>query len=231
MELAEARRLGVKLLLTHGGGSFPHPIAERFKVHEGYAGRGEVDLIGYALTQDAAARINRILISSLLKHGVPAVSLQPSAIVLLEDEEVRSIELKPLLNMLDLNLVPVLYGDAVMDVKRGFSIVSAETIIKNISPHLKPERVIICVDVDGVYDRYPGGKLVEVVDSSNIDEVKARLSGARGFDVTGGMLHKVLTLYSLAKLGYPSMVINGLKPNLLLKALMGEACLGTSIKG
>ncbi|RLF09572.1 MAG: hypothetical protein DRJ98_07905 [Thermoprotei archaeon] len=229
-ELAEARRSGLKLVVTHGGGSYPHPVAARFRVHEGYGEGGEEKLMGYALTQDAAARINRLITSSLLRHGVPAVSIQPSAIMVSEDGEVKECYLNPLQRMLKLGLVPVLYGDAVVDTRKGFTIVSAEAIIKSLSPLLKPERIVVCVDVDGVYDRYPGGDLIDVICSDNIEKVKVGLGNARGFDVTGGMLHKVSMLYSLATQGYPSIIVNGLKPGLLLKALKGEKCTGTLIK-
>ncbi|MCX8205523.1 MAG: uridylate kinase, partial [Candidatus Nezhaarchaeota archaeon] len=63
-----------------------------------------------------------------------------------------------------------------------------------------------------------------------IEEVRRSLGGAKGADVTGGMLHKVEVLYRLARRGYPSIIVNGLKPRLLLKAILGEPCEGTVIE-
>jgi len=230
LELAEAWRRGVELVVVHGGGSFPHPVAKRYRVHEGLREGGVEELMGYALTNDAAARLNRVVVSTLLRSGVPAVSLQPSAAMLARKGVLESFFSEAMEAMLRLRLTPVLYGDAVMDVEAGFSIASAESIISRLAPLIKPKRIVVCVDVDGVYDEYPGGRLVERVWSGNIEEVKRGLRGSRGPDVTGGMLHKVEALYSLALKGYPSIIINGLRPGLLLKALLGEPCPGTLVE-
>jgi len=230
-EVAEAWRSGLSLVVVHGGGSFPHPKAERYRVNEGLEDGGETKLMGYSLTQDAAARLNRLVVSRLMRHGVPAAGLQPSAIMVAEGGSIKEVYVEALRAMLRLNLVPVLYGDAVMDLRKGFSIASAEMIIESLAPILKPKRIVVCVDVDGVYDKYPGGALIERIWRGNIDRVKQGLGGSAGPDVTGGMLHKVMTLYSLAVKGYPSIIINGLKPNLLIKALKGEPCPGTLIEG
>lgn len=230
-ELAEAWRRGLRLVVVHGGGSFPHPKAERYGVHMGLEGGGEERLMGYALTQDAAARLNRIVVARLLKRGVPAVGVQPSAMFVARGGELQGGSVEALTRMLSLGLVPVLYGDAVIDLERGFHIASAEALIAYLAPLLKPSRIVVCVDVDGVYDRFPGGRLIDRVWSGNIEEVRRGLGGSRGADVTGGMAHKVETLYSLALKGYPSIIVNGLRPGLLLKALMGEPCIGTRVEG
>ncbi|MCX8205122.1 MAG: isopentenyl phosphate kinase, partial [Candidatus Nezhaarchaeota archaeon] len=168
-ELAEAWRAGVELTVVHGGGSFPHPVAERFRVHEGVRAGGVEELMGYALTNDAAARLNRIVVASLLKAGLPAVSLQPSASVLARRSRVEEVYGGAVKQMLKLRLVPVLYGDAVMDLEAGFSIASGEALLEALAPLVDPHRVVVCVDVDGVYDRYPGGRVVEKVWGGNIE--------------------------------------------------------------
>jgi hypothetical protein len=51
-----------------------------------------------------------------------------------------------------------------------------------------------------------------------------------GFDVTGGVLHKVKESLYLTKYEIKSFIINGTgKKNLLKKALLGEKVLGTWI--
>ena len=151
-ELAEAWRRGVELVVVHGGGSFPHPVAERFRVHEGLRTGGLEELVGFALTNDAAARLNRLVVAELLKAGLPAVSAQPSALMVARGGVVDKVFTDAVESMLKLRLTPVLYGDAVVDVERGFSIVSAESIIRSLAPVVRPHRIVVCVDVDGVYD-------------------------------------------------------------------------------
>jgi len=55
------------------------------------------------------------------------------------------------------------------------------------------------------------------------------LSASDGYDVTGGMTHKIEQLMELAHLGFESYVINALKPGNLRRVLMGEK-IGTVIR-
>jgi len=236
MELSEAyASFNGALIVAHGGGSFPHPIAAKYGVHEGLKEgvnhRGSV--LGYALTQDAASSLNRVIVSSLLRHGVPAVSLQPSAFLIARRRVIVSSFLEPVKALLKHRLIPVPFGDAVMDEELGFTIISTERIIRHLAVKLGASKVIVCTDVDGVYDkdpkRYADAKLIRKVCSSNLPNILESMTPSTSPDVTGGMLHKVVELYELAKLGVESEVINALKPGLLKQALMGIRGLGTTI--
>src|SRR4030042_2043405 len=68
-------RTGATLIVGHGGGSYPHVPAERYKTHLGIV--SEESRMGSALVQDAASRLNRIVVNALLTAGEPAISVQP----------------------------------------------------------------------------------------------------------------------------------------------------------
>ena len=64
----------------------------------------------------------------------------------------------------------------------------------------------------------------------NFEEVKKLIYATDGFDVTGGMLHKIEESLALADIGIPSMIINGVaEKNLLMRALLDEDVNGTRI--
>ena len=72
--------------------------------------------------------------------------------------------------------------------------------------------------------------LIPTITLKNIKVVKKFLNGARGYDVTGGMMHKVVECLKLKKQGIKSLIINGTaEKDLLTNALLGNKVVGTMI--
>ncbi|MGC9359294.1 MAG: isopentenyl phosphate kinase [Anaerolineae bacterium] len=221
-EIAEARRKRPDLLLVlgHGSGSFGHPVAARYGVDEGHL----ADWRGYAETAAAAQRLNRLVLEALLAHGVPAVSVQPSAsarsirgrLVALDSETVRAL--------LGQGPVPLLYGDVALDEAQGCAIISTEEIFRLLAPRLQPSRVIEVGEVEGVYMGDPG-TVVDVIHSRSAADLLAGLGSARGVDVTGGMRSKVELLLEMARLvpGLEGRIISGMQPGLVTRVLVDPA--------
>ncbi|MEM3555890.1 MAG: isopentenyl phosphate kinase [Candidatus Micrarchaeia archaeon] len=222
-EIHEAREEGnLKLIVGHGGGSFPHVPAKKYEVHKGvvspetYRGISEV--------QDAASRLNRIVVECLIEAGENAVSVQPSACVLTRNGRIVHFDIKPLQRMLSHNLLPVPYGDVVVDLERGCSILSTEMIFDYLARKLKPKRIILVGITNGVLanPRASSPQKIPEITPGNFSKVKNSLGGSAGIDVTGGMLHKVEILLGLARIGIESRVICGLIEGNLKEALLGK---------
>ena len=134
---------------------------------------------------------------------------------------------------IDLGFVPVLYGDTVLDLDESIkmAILSGDQIINYLGENLKPDRVILGSDVDGIYDKNPkkylDAELVQVVTSS---EDLESTEGTGTVDVTGGMGGKLKELLSLAEIGIESQILNAGHDNLIKKAIDGEKGIGTLIK-
>jgi isopentenyl phosphate kinase len=166
------------------------------------------------------------------------MSIQLSACSTAEDGRIKYVYLDPIRMLLDDNMVPVPYGDVALDTKKGCCIISTEEILTYISHAFtgkyKPSRVIVCGRTDGVFTANPDengdAKLIPEVTPRNIAEVGNYLAGSSGIDVTGGMKQKVESILELAKMGIESEIINGKKPGLLKRALLGEKGLGTIIR-
>ncbi len=207
----------IRLLLGHGSGSFGHFAGRRYRTRAGV--RSSQEWVGYAQVSAAAARLNRLVTDAFLQARVPVLSLQPSASALCEDGRLRSLEIEPIQTALAHGLIPLLYGDVALDSVRGGTIVSTEEIFLHLAPILRPRRILLAGDVNGVLD--PAGKVIPHIRPDHIGRLAAQLGGSSGIDVTGGMLSKVTAMLELVE-RHPEIsvrVFSGLTPGELQRAL------------
>lgn len=219
------------LVVAHGGGSFPHFPAKKFRTINGFVRKDSAR--GFALVQDAASRLNRIVVKELISAGENAVSLPPSSWAIARNSDFEKSFLLPIKSMLEKNLLPVPFGDCVLDSEKGCTIFSTEKILSFLAKELKAKRIIIATNVDGVFTGNPNllkkFELIPEISEKNFPEIKNLLGASYGTDVTGGMLHKVEELLKLSENGIQSSIINGEKKGNLKKALLGERT-GTIIR-
>ncbi len=232
-EIHEAREeKKIKIIIGHGGGSFPHKPAKDYRTDLGIIDKESYK--GISTVQDAASNLNRIIVKSLIEIGENAISIQPSAASISEGGIIKYWYLDPLENILKYNMLPVIYGDVLIDTRKGCSIISTEEILNYLSRRFKVKRIILAGIVDGVFDKdpmkYSGAKLIPEINSKNYLDIRKSLGGSVGIDVTGGMLHKVDKMFELVKEGVEAEIINGEKEGYLKRALLGEKGLGTIIK-
>jgi len=231
-EIATAlRERDFNLVIVHGAGPFGHILAQRHRLHEGLISPKQVG--GIALTHHSMEKLNYIVIEELHRAGINAMAYQPSSSGVLKNGRLTEFSVKPLKNLLSLGIVPVTYGDVLFDEKRGCSILSGDQIIAFLAEELSADRIIIAADVAGVYEKDPKkdnrAKLVKEISSDTIGKVK-EVGPSLAVDVTGGMGQKISELLRLADAGIESEIIDGTKPGLLQKALLGKKNLGTTIK-
>jgi len=220
------------LIVVHGGGSFGHPLALKYKIADGYTGKNQ--LMGMSLTHRAMILLNSYVVEALQNADIPAIGVQPSSSTVLINGRIKSMDIGPIRMMLALGLVPVLYGDVVSDVKKGVKILSGDQIVSYLARRLGASKVIVGVDVDGVYADDPkGNKKSEILKKITPDDARlvASLGAAGTQDVTGGMRNKVLELLDLARLGIEAEIVNASKPNVLRGAIRGKNVLGTKVCG
>jgi isopentenyl phosphate kinase len=225
------------LVVGHGGGSYPHVPAMEFRTADGVINKKSYE--GIAKVQDAAAKLNRIVVSELIGAGENAMSIQLSGCSVSENGRIKYMYVEPVNMLLDYHMIPVPYGDVGLDTKKGCCILSTEEILNYLTKaYMKDERhkvakIIVCGRVDGVFTGNPDdngdAKLIPKITPRNIDEVGDYLAGSSGIDVTGGMKHKVESMLELARMGIDSEIINATKPGIVEKALLGEKNIGTLI--
>lgn len=233
-EISSLKKEGYKILLGHGGGSFPHVSASRYKTAEGFI--SPKSKYGMAVVHYDAERLNMIIMKILLNLGVEAYPIQASSISIAENGVIKYMYVETILHLLRHDIMPVLYGDVGLDMKRGCTILSTEEIFRYLAINLTEKyrvKIVMCEAVDGVFDKdpniYSDAKLIPKIDSSNIDLIYGYVADAHGIDVTGGMKHKVEKLYELTKYGVESIIINGRIKGKLVKAVKGLKVKGTLI--
>lgn len=230
-EIARTRheKPGLRLLLGHGSGSFGHVAAAQYGTRRGVS--GAEGWHGYAIVSDAAARLNRAVVAALLRAGVPAVSLSPSASAVCADGRLLSLATEPVRMALAGGLVPVVYGDVAFDRTQGGTIVSTEEVMTYLAAAFHPTWLLLAGETQGVLDLE--GQVVPLITADSLSAVLPALGGSRGTDVTGGMRAKVQGMLDLAAAanGLSVRIFSGLEPGALHDLLINpHHAIGTLLR-
>lgn len=210
----------LRLLLGHGSGSFGHVVAKRYHVQSGCE-----DWRGYALTSAAAMELNHIVSREFLDAGVSVVSIQPSASARCRGGQLIELAVHPVQEVLRRGLVPLVYGDVALDEVWGSTIASTEAVFAFLARALRPQRILLLGEVDGVYTADPRrdatAQLIPLIHAQQMAEAGAMLGGSHGVDVTGGMRSKVQLMVEVVREvpGLEVRLISGLQPGLLEQVL------------
>ena len=185
--------------------------------------------------------MNRRVLDCLGESGLFPILTPPCAGVVASDGAVAKWPLDVIRETLTRGQIPLIHGDVVLDSKKGFTILSTEELFDYLVPRLRPLRVVLACDVEGVYlgsvARHTRHEIVPVIDRSNIAAIRQALKkSARSArqskvnDVTGGMAAKVERLFELVarRRRLQARIVSGLKPGAVQKALLGED-VGTAI--
>lgn len=201
---AGASKIDEALLVGHGGGSFGHFVA---KEYEGY-------IEGFFKTRGAMAKLNNIVVSSLIAKGVYAVGFPPSSFMVCKGGEVDEFHPESVIASKE-HYVPVLHGDAILDREMGYVIYSTERIFREMAKHIKPRRVLLATDSAVLMD----GEPVEKVGDWNIQDVLEATSGGGANEVTGGMKEKVREAAIIsAETESPVFIFDGSKEDAIKRA-------------
>jgi len=229
----EIKQANVKpLIIIHGGGSFGHPVAKKYMIKEGW--RDSSQIIGFSKTHQAMVSLNKIVLDALIQEEIPAVTVQPSAFIVTDKGRIKHMKLGAILKMLELGITPVLYGDAVLDSTLGFTILSGDQLTSNMAVKIDAKRIIIGIDVDGLYTADPkidaSAGFLQRITLKELKSLQRKIIEPKVTDVTGGMLGKTMELMPAVERGIQAIIVNAAKPNNVYKALMGEKVIGTIIE-
>jgi len=220
------------LIIVHGGGSFGHPLAQKYAIKEGF--KKETQRIGFSETHHVMTVLNGLFMDALIWRNIPAVSITPCSCIITENGRIRCFEDAPLKLFLKAGFLPVLYGDAVPDTKLGFTILSGDQLVSVLATRFNAERIIIGVDVDGLYNADPKvkktAKMFRHLTLKELKKLQNKLGESTACDVTGGMWGKIAELLPAIELGIPITIVNAAKPNYIYKTLKGEKVKSTLIE-
>ncbi len=229
-EIKKANTQG--LVVVHGGGSFGHPYAQRYGLKEGL--KQESQKLGFSETHHVMTVLNGLVMDAFVWHAVQAISITPSSCLITENGRISDFADAPLKRYVNMGFMPVLYGDAVLDTKLGFTILSGDQLLSYLASNLHAERMIVGVDVDGVCESDPkiddDARLLKNLTLQDLKKLQVRLGKPTSSDVTGGMLGKIAELVPAVEKGIEVTIINAMKPNYVYRALKGDPVEGTVIR-
>lgn len=221
LAIAGAKMGGVRdLIVVHGAGSFGHAPVLKYNLNNGV--RTAQQKKGCKITQDACAKLSFLVVSSLEKHGVKAISIPPHEIIKSKERRIKKLDSARINAALHAGKVPVLYGDMVPDSALGFSVCSGDQIVSYLAK--KAKRVVLATNVDGVL---VGGKVVPGINRNNFPKIRRHLQKSGSPDVTGGMAGKIAELLLVKAQCY---IVNAKKPSRVKALLMGKNALSTKVK-
>lgn len=220
-----------RFLIVHGAGSFGHPLAKKYGITDGFKNKRQ--LLGFCEIRMAMIELNRLLVDALLKEKVPAVPVFPCSYVTTHKGRIESIDLTPIIGLLRLGFVPVTCGDVVYDSAIGFTVLSGDQLISHLSVNLNVSRIVLGVDVDGIFTSNPKTNPdAELLDRLSLDEVRnlvSSLGESNSTDVTGGMFGKISELITAVEKGIEVIIMNASKHGRMQEVLAGGDFIGTRI--
>jgi len=221
------------LIVIHGGGSFGHPIAAKYGIQGGYK-EDLTQKVGYAETHHMMTILNGIVMDALILHENPVVSVAPSNCMVTENGKIKNFDDTVLKAMSKLALTPVMYGDAVMDEKLGFTILSGDQLVTYLALKYNAEKIVIGVDTDGIFETdpktTPEAKQIKHLTLTELKTLQPKLGKTVGTDVTGGMAGKIAELIPAVEAGIPVTVTGATKSLSIYRALTDQSVLGTVIE-
>jgi isopentenyl phosphate kinase len=224
---ARQKRSDLRLVLSHGSGSFGHVVAAKYGIHKGLT--LDADWFGFAATSAAALRLNRLVVDALIDAQVPAMSFQPSTTVETSHGQVVNWQTDHITKALEYGMVPVVHGDVSFDRNQGSSIASTEMLLQWLCrvPTLQPHKIIL-IGESAVYTadphKNPEAMRIPIIHRGNINQVMGGAGGSYGVDVTGGMASKLALMWSLIEQN-PQLQVQFIAPDaeLFEKALLGHS--------
>jgi len=218
-EIAGARKKKkFALVIGHGSGGFAHYFAKKF---------GVKGIRGAALTADAAARLDRMLMKALLKERIPALSFPPSAWCTAEKGKIARGNTETIRAALKNKWVPVVFGDVTFGKNGAPTIVPTEEVLGFLGRKLGAKKMLVATKAEGVLDGK--GKIIGRITEKNFGSLAQHVGPSQGVDVTGGMRGKVEQLLRIGKFGIRSLVFSGEIRGNVEKTLLGKRVPGTRI--
>jgi isopentenyl phosphate kinase len=185
-----------RLLLGHGSGSFGHVAASRYHTRDGVQSTEQWQ--GFTQVWYAARLLNQIVLERFTTVGLPVISFPLSAAAVTNNHKVKEWNTLPILSALEHHLLPVVYGDVVLDEYLGGTILSTEEQFAHLTSLLYPDRILLAGLEPGVWQDFPAcTSLISVITPKTYPHIASSIFGSASVDVTGGMSAKVQDMLCL----------------------------------
>jgi isopentenyl phosphate kinase len=221
-------------IIVHGAGSFGHYHAKEYDLKNGL--KDEKQLSGIIKTHNSMMKLNTLFLNTFKNiDSFYPISFSPFTICKTKNGIISKFDLLNIENALNLGLTPIIFGDVVLDESLGVTILSGDKIVPYLALHLKPKKILMLTDVEGVYDDNPKknaqAKLIDEInlkDSELMQKISKNAESGKT-RVTGEMEKKLLELQQVVENNIETWILSGLIKGNLTKKLQTENKIGTKI--
>ena len=213
----------LKMLIGHGSGSFGHSTAAQYGTRTGI--QSAEDWLGFQKVWWSAHQLNYIVIKEFLNLGLPIISLPASASLVSSNKKVDQWNTQPLISSLKNHLLPMVFGDVVIDKELGATIFSTEELFSCLVNVLHPNRILLAGKERGVFLDYPRNQdLISLITPDTYPSISNKINSSASTDVTGGMASKVRSMLDLITLdeNLSIDIFSGEEEGNLYKVISGE---------
>lgn len=215
-------RLKEPFVLVHGTGSYGKPPAARY----GYlSGRIKPNSAPVAAIKASLLQLHSLFVSELAAAGLKPVSCPGCASFSLSGGRPRLTSALSLKDWLRRGFTPVINSDIFMS-GAGFRVVSSDALAAALAEALRPELAVFLTDVPGLLN--PGGAPIPALARAEFIVFARGLRAPRA-DVSGGMAGKAVEMLRILAAGVNAAVLDGRRPEELLKLRAGRRAGGTYI--
>ncbi len=209
-----SRKRDTSIMLVHGGGSFGHYYASKYRLT---TVKRVAPAIGVSRVATSMLDLHSAVIHELVEQGVPCKSILTSELITHDGRHISSAGAHTVQLLLQSGFVPITFGNVSIGAG-GTSIISGDRIALSLAEVLKIRRMIFAMDVDGIYaDSDLNGNIIRELKRGEISHSKKRK-----FDVTGGLDSKIEIGFKLAELGTDVFYVNGLFEERLANLIQGR---------
>jgi isopentenyl phosphate kinase len=221
IRLAAKNYPNARFIVGNGAGSFGHYLASR--------DAGSNPEARIAAIHESVVRLNSIFVKDLRSAGLVVETVVPASCISAKHGKLENFNMERVENTLSKAKVPVLFGDIVSDGTEKGMIFSTEMLLEILAVRLEHRFEIDTLyvgEVQGVLDK--SGNAIPMISTEKWKTMGSIIDAPKGYDVTGGMQHKVESALRMAKIAQSVYILSGKDPQNINAALSG-ADVGTKI--
>ncbi len=193
-------------LIGTGAGSFGHIQVNKYNLKNKITSNEQK--LGFSIVTNLVQKLNQRVIKNLLKNNLPGISIKPNSVFLSGDK--NSFFINTIIEALNQNYLPVLYGDMVFDKNIGGRVLSTDEIFYHLAKiflkqKIPLKKIIFTGDTDGVLNEQ--GKTIEFINKKIFPKIEPVFTHNPLIDVTGGMKKKVFWALKIARLKIPCYIL------------------------
>ena len=184
------------LVLVHGVGSYGHPLVLEHQLHKGFQSTDQI--LPIAKTQAKVNEFRQMIVKQFHEIEVPMVLLHPSSMIVSKKMRMTNYFLDSLKSFVNLETVPLLGGDMLIDTAMGWSVGSGDQLAVLLAKELGAKNLIFASDVTGIYEadpkEVPDARPIEKINLKELEATLERMGVSGVIDASGAMKGKLKSI-------------------------------------